>query len=74
MIVSMNLLEKTNKYLVYSFGNDENNLDGKVRISLDNPKKFEVLRESKLLSNECMMRGLVKSIRLEIKDHIDYIS
>ncbi|WP_300259442.1 hypothetical protein [Clostridium sp.] len=78
MIVLMNLSEKTKNYLIYSFGNDEKNLDGKVKIPLDNPKNFEVLKESKFLSNECMMRGLVKAIRFiqngEIKECIDYIS
>ena len=35
MIVLMNLLEKNNEYVIYSYGYEENKLDGRIKIYLD---------------------------------------
>lgn len=47
MIVLMNLLEMNSKYAIYSYGYDEDNLDGRIKISLDETNGYEVLVESK---------------------------
>lgn len=47
MIVLMNLLEKNNEYIIYSYGYDENNLDGRIRIYLNNFYDYEIIKESK---------------------------
>ncbi|VIG07094.1 Uncharacterised protein [Clostridioides difficile] len=47
MIVLMNLLEKNNEYIIYSYGYDENNLDGRIRIYLNNFYDYEIMKESK---------------------------
>ncbi|MCI9978064.1 hypothetical protein JY742_18205 [Clostridioides difficile] len=47
MIVLMNLLEKNDEYVIYSYGYEENNLDGRIKIYLNNSYNYEIIRESK---------------------------
>ncbi|MBU5487016.1 hypothetical protein KQI77_02420 [Clostridium sp. MSJ-8] len=46
MIVLLKLLEKNNDYVIYEYGYDEDNLDGKIEVSLNNPNKYKLLKES----------------------------
>ena len=46
MIVLMNLLEKNEEYYLYSYGMDENNLDGIIKIYLKKGTEGEVVKES----------------------------
>lgn len=80
MIVLMNLLEKNNDYVIYSYGYDENNLDGKIKISLSDPSNYVVLEESKdehigklgTLKATCKLIKLIKNN--EIKEKTSYQS
>lgn len=77
MIVLMKLLSKTSEYVVYSYGNDEDNLDGQIKLSLKNPDKYEVLKESKIGKKGTLkaILKLQKSIKdNNIKEKISYES
>lgn len=43
----MDLLEINSKYAIYSYGYDEYNLDGRIKISLEKNDEYEILVESK---------------------------
>ncbi|GAA0061725.1 hypothetical protein UT300001_02340 [Clostridium sp. CTA-1] len=59
----MNLLNQNNNSVVYSFGIDEDKLDGQIKISLDNPMDAKIIKESQYISNAMAMKGLIKLIR-----------
>lgn len=63
MVLLMNLLNKNNNSVVYSFGIDEDKLDGQIKISLDNPMDAKIIKESQYISNAMAMKGLIKLIR-----------
>ena len=77
MIVLMKLLSKESEYVVYSYGNDEDYLDGQIKLSLKNPNKYEVLKESKIgkIGTLRAISKLQKAIRdSDIKEKISYQS
>ncbi|NFE84084.1 hypothetical protein FDB55_03385 [Clostridium botulinum] len=43
----MKLIEKNDIYAIYSYGYDEDNLDGIIKIYLTDPDNFEVIKETK---------------------------
>lgn len=45
MIVLMKLLDKTDNHVIYSYGYDEDNLDGKIKVNFKDPNNYEVLNE-----------------------------
>ncbi|WP_164971695.1 hypothetical protein [Clostridium tetani] len=63
MVLLMNLLNQNNNSVIYSFGIDENKLDGQIKISLDNPMDAKIIKESQYISNAMAMKGLIKLIR-----------
>ncbi|WP_460276048.1 hypothetical protein [Clostridium sp. CTA-1] len=63
MVLLMNLLNQNNNSVVYSFGIDEDKLDGQIKISLDNPMDAKIIKESQYISNAMAMKGLIKLIR-----------
>ena len=46
MIVLIKLLEKNDEYFLYSYGYDEDNLDGKIKIYFDKERNYELVKES----------------------------
>lgn len=80
MIVLMNLLEKNDVYVIYSYGYDENNLDGQIKIYLNDPDKYEILKESQdeHIGKCGTMRAVSKLMRAaknnELKDKMSYQS
>lgn len=80
MIVLMKLLEKNKDFLIYSYGYDEENLDGKIKVYLKEPYAYEVIQESadnrigKLGTLKAITK-IIKSIKIgEIKDILCYQS
>ena len=48
-IICMSLLEKAADYVIYEFGNSMKDLDGKMKLSLRNPREeFVILEESQI--------------------------
>lgn len=46
-IICMSLLEKTDKYALYEYGESMENLDGKIKVSLQHPRQeYEIVKES----------------------------
>lgn len=73
----MKLLSKTSEYVIYSYGNDEDNLDGQIKLSLKDPNKYEVLNESKIgkIGTLRAISKLQKAIKdNDIKEKISYQS
>lgn len=46
MIVLLNLLEMKNDFAIYSYGYEENNLDGRIKIILNKKIDYEIIKES----------------------------
>lgn len=46
-IICMSLLEKNDKYALYEYGESMENLDGKIKVSLQHPRQeYEIVKES----------------------------
>lgn len=80
MIVLMKLLEKNKEFLIYNYGYDEENLDGKIKVNLREPYDYEVIQESadnrvgKIGTLKAITK-IIKSIKVgEIKDILCYQS
>ena len=55
-IICMSLLEKTDKYVVYEYGDSMDNLDGKIKLSLQYPRhEYEIIKESALGSTGTLL-------------------
>lgn len=63
MVLLMDLLNQNNNSVIYSFGIDEDKLDGRIEISLYNPMDAKIIKESQYISNAIAMKGLIKLIR-----------
>ncbi|KHS56134.1 hypothetical protein QX51_15295 [Terrisporobacter othiniensis] len=77
MIVLMKLLSKTSEYVVYLYGKDEDDLDGQIKLSLKDPSKYEILKESKIgkIGTLRAISKLQKAIKNnDIKEKISYQS
>ncbi|MDI7817593.1 hypothetical protein ABRY17_07995 [Clostridioides difficile] len=68
----MNLLEKNNEYIIYSYGYDENNLDGRIRIYLNNFYDYEIIKESKdeHISKTSTLKAVSKLIKAAKKGNL----
>ena len=54
-IICMSLLEKTDKYVVYGYGDSMANLDGKIMLSLQYPRhEYEIIKESAIGSADTL--------------------
>lgn len=80
MIILMKLLEKNKDFLIYSYGYDEKNLDGKIKVNLKEPYDYEVIQEStdnrvgKIGTLKAIIK-IIKSIKVgEIKEILNYQS
>lgn len=48
-IICMKLIEKTNDYVIYEYGSHFEKLDGRLKLSIKNPRKdYEFLTESSI--------------------------
>lgn len=47
MIVLLKLLKKSDGFVIYNYGYDEDKLDGEITVSLANPDNYEITKESK---------------------------
>lgn len=65
MIVLMKLLEKNKEFVIYSYGYDEDNLDGQVKVPLNNPLNYVILKESE--DKRIGKLGTLKAINKIIK-------
>lgn len=80
MIVLMDLLEKNDLYVIYSYGYDENNLDGRIKLYLNDHMKYEILKESEdeHIGKIGTMKAITKLINAikknELKDKMSYQS
>ena len=65
MIVLMNLLEKNNEYVIYSYGYEENKLDGRIKIYLDDFYNYDIIKESKdeHISKSATLKAISKLIK-----------
>lgn len=46
MIVLLKLLEKNSDYVIYAYGYDEDSLNGEIKVSLNNPDEYRLIKES----------------------------
>ena len=63
MIVLMNLLEKNDEYYLYSYGMDENNLDGIIKIYLKKGTEGEVVKESSEKNRKVTLTAIFNFIK-----------
>lgn len=63
MIVLMNLLEKNDEYYLYSYGMDENNLDGIIKIYLKKGTEGEVVKESSEKNRKVTLTAICKLMK-----------
>lgn len=55
-IICLSLLEKTDKYVVYEYGDSMDNLDGKIKLSLQYPRhEYEIIKESAIGSIDTLL-------------------
>ena len=55
-IICMSLLEKTDKYVVYEYGDSMDNLDGRIKLSLQSPRlEYEIIKESAIGSADTLL-------------------
>lgn len=47
MIVLLNLLEKNDNYVVYEYGYDNSELNGKIKVYKNKEKSYQILSECK---------------------------
>ncbi|MFR2889250.1 hypothetical protein [Clostridium butyricum] len=80
MIVLLKLLEKNNNSVIYSYGYDEDNLDGKIEVFLNNPDEYKLIKESddKRIGKKGTLIAISKVIRTvkndKIKEFLSYQS
>ena len=63
MIVLMNLLEKNDEYYLYSYGMNENNLDGIIKIYLKKGTEGEVIKESSEKNRTVTLTAICKLMK-----------
>lgn len=79
-LIEMKLEERTEEYVIYSYGYPETVLDGRFKISLKDPMNSEILisTSDERVSHSGAMKALCKLIRLiqneEIKEQEFYIA
>lgn len=61
MIVLLKLLEQNNDCVIYNYGYDEDNLDGKIKVSLTDVDNYEITE-----STDKRVRGKGKLIALRL--------
>lgn len=61
MIVLLKLLEKNSDFVIYNYGYDEDNLDGKIKVSLIDVDNYEITE-----STDKHVRGKGKLIALRL--------
>jgi hypothetical protein len=67
-IFYMNLLEKNDKYVIYEFG-DADVQDGRMKLSIENPKDYEILQPSEIGEMDTLL-VFSKLARLMMKGEI----
>lgn len=54
--ICMKLSEKTDNYAVYEYGNNMENLDGRIKLSLQRPRQeYEIIKESAIGSIDTLL-------------------
>lgn len=71
MIVLMKLLEENSEFAVYSYGYDDDKLDGRIKLPLNDPNNYEILKESqdKRVGQMGIMKCMAKLIRFIKKNN-----
>lgn len=70
MIVLMNLLEKNDEYYLYSYGMDENNLDGIIKIYLEKGTEGKVVKESSEKNRKVTLTAICKLMKARDNDSL----
>lgn len=70
MIVLMNLLEKNDEYYLYSYGMDENNLDGIIKIYLEKGTEGKVVKESSEKNRKVTLTAMCKLMKARDNDSL----
>ncbi|MEY8322117.1 hypothetical protein AAK894_13780 [Lachnospiraceae bacterium 46-61] len=70
MIVLIRLLEKNDKYYLYHYGMDENNLDGIIKIYLKKGTDGEVVKESCEKNRKVTLTAICKLMKARDNDSL----
>ena len=55
-IICMSLLEKTDNFVVYEYGEKMESLDGKIKLSLQRPRQeYEIIKESAMGNSNTLL-------------------